>query len=208
MGNDVLRSAAHHVETVLEPENFRYINMLVANCRLLALEVEAEDAQKVALDALILAAYFHNISTATGESQHYHLQSARQAVIFLQRYPVPQQLIQQVEQAILWHTTAVSEEQRAVVPLEGQILYDANQLVRLSGLAVATSLIEFGAHNPDHPLTSEALVGLLREIEGRFHDLYQSLNTAPARRLAEDKFRGTIAFLEGVIEQLNMVISM
>jgi hypothetical protein len=86
---------------------------------------------------------------------------------------------------------------------EGQVLYDADKLGRLSGLAVVTSLIEFGARYPNQVVTGEMLVALLRHIEERFIELYQSLYTAPAREMAREKFHSTLAFLDGVIEHLS-----
>jgi len=89
------------------------------------------------------------------------------------------------------------------VPIEGRILYDADKLGRLSGLAVVTSLIEFGARYPNRAVTGDVLAAMLRHIEERFVELYQSLNTAPAREMAQEKFGRTLAFLDGVIEHLS-----
>ena len=47
------------------------------------------------------------------------------------------------------------------------------------------------------------MTAILRHIEERFVDLYQSLNTVPARDLAKEKFGNTLAFLDGVIEHLS-----
>ena len=87
--------------------------------------------------------------------------------------------------------------------LEGRILYDADKLGRLSGLAVVTSLIEIGARYTNRAVTGDMLAMMLRHIEERFIDLYQSLNTEPARDIAREKFNHTLAFLDGVIEHLS-----
>lgn len=89
------------------------------------------------------------------------------------------------------------------MPIEARILYDADKLGRLSGLSVVTSLIEFGARYPNRSVSGEVLTAILRHIEERFIDLYQSLNTTPAREMARDKFNRTLAFLDGVIEHLS-----
>ena len=101
------------------------------------------------------------------------------------------------------HTKAVTPDEQESVPLERRILYDADKLGRLSGLAVVTSLIEFGARYPNRAVNAEILAAILRHIEERFVDLYQSLNTAPARDMAKEKFGTTLAFLDGVIEHLS-----
>ena len=99
--------------------------------------------------------------------------------------------------------TVFSLEHRESASIEGRILYDADKLGRLSGLAVVTSLIEFGARYPNRAVTGDVLVAILRHIEERFVELYQSLNTAPAREMARVKFGYTLAFLDGIIEHLS-----
>src|SRR5260370_702960 len=86
--------------------------------------------------------------------------------------------------------------------IEGHIMYDADKLGRLGGLAVVTSLIEFGARYPARAVSGDVLVAILRHIEERFVELYQSLNTAPAREMAQLKFGNTLAFLDAVIKHL------
>jgi hypothetical protein len=56
---------------------------------------------------------------------------------------------------------------------------------------------------PNRTLTGEVLAAILRHVEERFIELYQSLNTAPARAMARAKFNNTVAFLDGVIEHLS-----
>jgi HD superfamily phosphodiesterase len=206
METEVVQAVAQHAEETLGKEGFRYVSAVVANCKMLALDLEArgdEEAAQLDMEALTIAAYLHDISTATYGFQDHHVKSAELAVDFLRELDVPPERIRRVEQIILAHTTVVPAERRKKVPLEGRILYDADKLGRLSGLAVVTSLIEFGARYPNRAVTGEVLAAILRHIEERFVELYQSLNTAPARELARDKFGKTLAFLDGVIEHLS-----
>lgn len=204
MDTDVVHSVAHYTEEVLGQEGFRYVSAVVANCKLLSLELEAEDSTSTLDgDALTIAAYLHDISTAQHGFQDHQVQSAAMAVDFLQTLALPAEQIKKVEQIILAHADAVVSEKQQEAPLEGLILYDADKLGRLSGLAVVTSLIEFGARYPNRAVTGEVLAAILRHIEERFIELYQSLHTAPARELAHEKFNVTIAFLDGVIEHLS-----
>lgn len=199
-------TVAHHVESVLGKEGFRYVSTVVANCKMLALELEAtEDDASTSIDmeALIIAGYLHDISTSTHGYHDHHLQSAEMAVEFLRELNLPEERVEKVKQAILTHTTVFSPEQREAAPIEGRLLYDADKIGRLSGLAVVTSLIEFGARYPNRAVTGEVLAAILRHIEERFVELYQSLNTAPAREMAQEKFGNTLAFLDGVIEHLS-----
>jgi HD superfamily phosphodiesterase len=204
MDTEVVHSVAHYTEEVLGQEGFRYVSAVVANCKLLSLELEAQDdTTALDSDALTIAAYLHDISTAQHGFQDHQVQSAAMAVEFLQKLALPAAQIEKVEQIILAHADAVPSEQRQEAPLEGLILYDADKLGRLSGLAVVTSLIEFGARYPNRAVTGDVLAAILRHIEERFIELYQSLHTAPARELAHEKFNTAIAFLDGVIEHLS-----
>jgi HD superfamily phosphodiesterase len=205
MDNAIVQAVADHTETMFGKEGYRYISAVVVNCKILAAELEEreEDTSTLDMDALIIAAYLHNISTAEYGFPDHHLKSAEMAVEYLRELSVPVNCITKVEQIILTHTSAGALSKQESIPLEGRILYDADKLGRLSGLAVVTSLIEFGARYPDRAVNAEILTAILRHIEERFVDLYQSLNTVPAHDMAKEKFGNTLAFLDGVIEHLS-----
>jgi len=203
MDSGVTQAVADYVEQTLGNESYQFICAVVANCKMLALELDDDEAGQLDMEALVLAAYLHNISTAEYGYQNHHIKSAEMAVDFLRELDVPAERIRKVEQAILIHLSTVPPQQRAAGPLEGRVLFDADKLGRLSGLAVVTSLIEFGARYPDRAVTGEVLAAILRHIEERFVELYQSLHTAPAREMARVKFGNALAFLDGVIEHLS-----
>lgn len=205
MEKGAAQAAADYAQELLDREGFQYVSAVVANCKMLAVEMEeqGEDTGALDMEVLVIAGYLHNISTAAHGFRDHHLISAKMAGEFLRELDVPAERINRVEQAILAHTTAIAPEQQDSAPLEGRILYDADMLGRLSGLAVVTSLIEFGARYPNHAVTGEVLAAMLRHIEERFVELYQSLNTVPARERAREKFGNTLAFLDGVIEHLS-----
>jgi HD superfamily phosphodiesterase len=205
MDDAIVQASANYAEKVLGKEGFHYISAVVANCRMLATELDEgeEDISALDMDALIIGAYLHNISTAEFGFLDHHLKSAEMAVEFLRKLDAPKECITKVEQIILTHTRAVAAGEKETIPVEGRILYDADKIGRLSGLAVVTSLIEFGARYPNRAVNAEILAAILRHIEERFVDLYQSLNTDPAHNLAKEKFGNTLAFLDGVIEHLS-----
>src|SRR5256885_7831512 len=204
MDTDVMQAVARYVEETMGLESFRYVSAVVANCKMLAVQLEMQGNNPVSLDTgtLVIAAYFHDISTVAHGFQDHHVKSAEMAVDFLHDCDVSEECIAKVQQAILMHTTITSLDGRGEIT-EGQVLYDADKLGRLSGLAVVTSLIEFGARYPSKAVTCEVLVALLRHIEERFIELYHSLYTLPARTLVRDKFNRSLAFLDGVIEHLS-----
>lgn len=210
METGVTLTVAQQAESILGKERYRYVSAVVANCKMLALELESQEEaeensdtrETVAVEALVIAAYLHDISTVAHGFHDHHLKSAEMAVEFLRGLDVSEEQIKKVEQVILVHTTTFPPEERESVPIEGRILYDADKLGRMSGLAVVTSLIKFGARYPDRAVTGDVLAAILRHIEERFVELYQSLNTAPAREIVQVKFGNTLAFLDGVIEHL------
>ncbi|GAC1664357.1 MAG: hypothetical protein NVS9B9_25940 [Ktedonobacteraceae bacterium] len=211
METAVASTVAQYAESVLGKERFRYVSAVVANSKMLALELESQEAtgdnsttrEPIDIDALVIAAYLHDISTEAHGFHEHDLKSAEMAVKYLSELDVPAAQISKIEQAILVHTKVLSPEEREHVPIEGRILYDADKLGRMSGLAVVTSLIEFGARYPDRAVTGDVLAAILRHIEERFVELYQSLNTVPAREMAQGKFGIALAFLDGVIEHLS-----
>lgn len=205
MESEIVQAVADYAESVLGQEGFRYISAVVATCKMLALQLEGEDeeASQLHMEALVLSAYLHNISTIEFGFQDHHVKSAEMAVEFLQKHEAAEELVCKVKEILLAHTTVLPAEERATLPLEARIVYDADKLGRLSGLAVVTSLIEFGARYPNRAVNGEVLSAILRHIEERFVELFQSLHTAPAREMAREKFGNTLAFLDGVIEHLS-----
>jgi HD superfamily phosphodiesterase len=205
MDTDIVQAVARYAEEVLGEEGFRYVSAVVANCKMLAWELEAqeEEAPAVHMEALVIASYLHDISAAQQGLKDNPQQSAEMATDFLRELDAPEECIKKVEQTIVSYASASATEKDESMPIEALILYDADKLGRLSGLAVVTSLIEFGARYPNRSVSGEVLAAILRHIEERFIDLYQSLNTNPAREMARDKFNRTLAFLDGVIEHLS-----
>jgi HD superfamily phosphodiesterase len=218
MEMEVVQAVARHAEEVMGKEGFQHISAVVASCKMLVLELEGQeqkedaggaetDAGDIDMEALVLAGYLHDISTGAYGYQNHQVKSAEMAVAFLETLNVPPECIHKVEQAILAHTTRVPPDQRHTVPLEGRILYDATNLGHLSGLAVVTALIEFGARYRERyrnqEINGEILSAVLHHMEERFIELYQSLYTAPAREMAREKFDHTLAFIDGVIEHLS-----
>ncbi|HEY1349757.1 MAG TPA: HD domain-containing protein [Ktedonobacteraceae bacterium] len=204
MESEVVQAVAQYAESVMGQEGFRYISAVVATCKMLALELEdGEGTNALDIDALVIAAYLHNISTIESGFHDHQLKSAEMAVEFLHEVQAEDELVTSVGRIIRAHTTVLASQEQETRPLEARIIYDADKLGRLSGLAVVTSLIEFGARYPNRAVNGEVLCAILRHIEERFVDLFQSLNTAPARAMARVKFGNTLAFLDGVIEHLS-----
>jgi HD superfamily phosphodiesterase len=204
MESEIVQAVAQYAESVMGQDGFRYISAVVATCKMLALELDdVEQTDALNMEALVISAYLHNISTIESGFSDHQIKSAEMAVEFLREVQADDELVTSVERIVRTHTTLRSAQEQETRPLEARIIYDADKLGRLSGLAVVTSLIEFGARYPNRAVNGEVLCAILRHIEERFVELFQSLNTEPARTMARVKFGNTLAFLDGVIEHLS-----
>lgn len=198
MESELQDAIIHYVQEMLGNEGLVYASKVVANCKMLAV-----DQPEVDSDALVMAAYLHDISTGVYGKQDHHRRSAEMAVAFLAEWGISSETLARVRDAILVHSFAAPAGKHDSVPLEGQLLYDADKIGRLGGLAIVTSLIELGSKYPDRTFSDEALSTILHHIEERYVELFQSLYTTTAKELCRDKFGRTLAFLDGVLEQLT-----
>src|SRR5450631_2143425 len=162
MDTDIVQVVSRHVEKVVGEGGFRYVCAVVANYKMLALQLEAEEeaSPSVNMEALVIAAYFHDISIIEHGFQDHARKSAEMALDFLRPLQVPDEQLSRIEQTLLAHTSVLTTEQRKSTLPEAQILFDADKLGRLSGLAVVTSLIEFGARYPNREVTEDALAAI------------------------------------------------
>ncbi|HCJ35722.1 MAG TPA: hypothetical protein DHV65_15675, partial [Ktedonobacter sp.] len=110
----VVPIVAQHARSLLGKERFRYVSAVVANCKMLALELDMREEEKgdddprenIDLEALIIAAYLHEISTVAHGFHEHQLKSAEMAVEFLSGLDIPVERVEKVQQAILAHATA------------------------------------------------------------------------------------------------------
>ena len=73
MESDVMQTVAEYVEQTLGRESYQFICAVVANCKMLALELDDEEVSQLDMDALVMAAYLHNISTVAYGYQNHHI---------------------------------------------------------------------------------------------------------------------------------------
>ena len=198
MEPELQEAIRHYVEEMVGTDGLVYASKIVANCKMLAVDQEGVD-----LDALVMAAYLHNVSAGVYGKQEHNKRSAEMAAAFLAEWEVAPAQVERARKAILVHSFVAPIEERLRVPIEGQILYDADKIGRLGGLAVITALIELGAKYPERTFSDESLSIVLHHIEERYVELFQSLYTDAAKDLCREKFGHTLAFLDGVLEQLT-----
>ena len=129
MDTDIVQAVARYVEDILGEEGFRYISAVVANCKMLALELEGQEEESPAIhmEALIIAAYLHDLSAAQPGLKGSPQKSAEMAVEFLRELDASEECIKKVKQAIVSYTSASATEKRDSTPIEALILYDADK---------------------------------------------------------------------------------
>ena len=117
MDTDVMQAVARYVEETMGSEGFRYVSAVVANCKMLAVQLEMQEDSAVSLDtdALVIAAYFHDISTVAHGFHGHHVKSAEMAAEFLRSHNVSKDCSAKVQQAILGHTTMSPQESRGAI---------------------------------------------------------------------------------------------
>src|SRR5712691_11645827 len=93
----VASTVAQYAEEVMGQEGFRYVSAVVANCKMLALELESQDdagtIETIDSEALVIAGYLHDISTVVHGFHDHHLKSAGMAVEYLQLLAIPDERI-------------------------------------------------------------------------------------------------------------------
>src|SRR5260221_13396219 len=106
----IVQAVADHAEKVLGKEGFQYTSAVLANCKMLTAELEerGEATSALDMDALVIAAYLHNISTLEHGFHNHHLKFAEMAAEFLRQVAAPAERISEAERVILADTTALA----------------------------------------------------------------------------------------------------
>src|SRR5260221_12388367 len=116
----IVQAVADHAEKVLGKEGFQYTRAVVANCKMLAAELEerGEDTSALDMDALVIAAYLHNISTIEHGFHNHHLKSAEMAVGFLGKVDAQPERLRKVNETILQIRKAPLLRSQDLTPLK------------------------------------------------------------------------------------------
>ncbi len=175
----------------------------------LALRIAGELGAGVDLDVLKAAALLHDVARAMedeGLVEDHAREGARIAREILARVGFPREKIERVAYCIEVHRfrSGVKPE-----TLEAQILQDADRLDMLGAVGIARAFARGGwsnvpLHDPSRPPKerydgrSETVVNHLYEKVLKIRD---TLNTEPARRIAERRHRFVEEFLERFLRE-------
>jgi HD superfamily phosphodiesterase len=159
----------------------------------LALTNRADD------EIVILAAYFHDISSASLGPQDHNLRSAELALEWLSQRGYSKTRAKRVAAAIVAHMRPEIGSERDSLPIESRILYDADKVSRARGLGLAGALVHLGQRTPWEQLSYAELAAAIRHGRERTHTAYCTLHTKTAQLLAGPGHRQTLEFCDQVL---------
>jgi len=191
---DITEAAAAHARATYEAGDFPHITEVAAYGRQLAALTGADQ------EIVMIAAYFHDISRASSGPEGHNVKSAEMARQWLSRRGYPLERLERVATAIVAHMLPAPDTGREAVPLEGQILYDADKLSRAQGVALLGALVHLGTKVSWEQASYAELAEAMRQARRVTRETFGSLYTAAARELAEPGYRRAIAFFDGLLE--------
>ena len=175
----------------------------------LALRIAEEVGQPVDLDVLRAAALLHDVARAMedeGLVDDHAKEGARIAREILKRVGFPESEIEKVAYCIEVHRFRSGVKPETI---EAQILQDADRLDMLGAIGVARVFARAGwsnvpLHDPSKP-PKRAYEGRSETAINHFFEkilkIKDTLNTEPARRIAEGRHRFVEEFIERFLEE-------
>jgi len=175
----------------------------------LALRIAEEVGQPVDLDVLRAAALLHDVARAMedeGLVDDHAKEGARIAREILKRVGFPESKIEKVAYCIEVHRFRSGVKPETI---EAQILQDADRLDMLGAIGVARVFARAGwsnvpLHDPSKP-PKRAYEGRSETAINHFFEkilkIKDTLNTEPARRIAEGRHRFVEEFIERFLEE-------
>ena len=147
------------------------------------------------LEVLALAALLHDIARpleSTGKVEDHAAEGARISRQFLRSLGYPEEKVEAVAHAIESHRFSRGPEPRT---LEAKILSDADKLDAIGAIGVARVFMYSGEHGRD-------IEASLRHFEEKILKLKDLMYTETAKRIAEDRHRFTVQFIERIRREI------
>jgi uncharacterized protein len=191
----LVESAAAHARDTYPAGDFPHILEVVAYARRLAADTGADE------ETVAIAAYFHDISRATKGPEEHNVQSAAVARQWLSQHGYPAQRTERVAAAIVAHMRPAVGQDRASLPIESRILYDADKIGRAQGMGLIGTLVHLGQQTSWEELCYPQLAKAIQRARDVTEQAFQSLYTDAARELAAPGHQLVIAFCD---QLLNM----
>lgn len=151
-------------------------------------------ARELGADAEVVeaAAWLHDIRKL---EKNHALVGAAEAEPFLHTTDFPRDKIAAVVDAIAQHEGFFRPEgEPSIEPAEAAVLWDADKLTKLGVGAILASMASPYVKGEDLPARFDFANSFCRDVLSR---TVSSMNTLPARALAESRYQAMIAFLDG-----------
>jgi len=175
----------------------------------LAVRIAQELGEPVDFDALRAAALLHDVARAyedEGLVEDHAKEGARIAREILKRVGFPEEKIERVTYCIEVHRF-----REGVVPtaLEARILQDADRLDMLGAVGIARVFARAGWSNtplydpgvPPKPRYDGRSATAVNHFYEKLLKVKDTLHTEPARRIAEERYRFMVQFLERFLKE-------
>ncbi|WP_457741388.1 HD domain-containing protein [Thermococcus sp.] len=147
------------------------------------------------LEVLALAALLHDIARpleSAGKVDDHAVESSRISRQFLRSLGYPEEKVEGVAHAIESHRFSRGPEPRT---LEARILSDADKLDAMGAIGIARVFMYSGEHGRD-------IEASLRHFEEKILKLKDLMYTETARRMAEERHRFTVQFIERIKREI------
>ena len=192
--DDIVEEARTYAREQYPQGDWPHILEVVSYAHSLARSVGADE------EIVALAAYFHDISRATRGAKDHNLHSAAMAIEWLASKGCPPHRARQVAEAIKAHMEPLQGPTAKSLPLESQVLYDADKLGRARGMGLVGSLVQLGSAVSWETLTYESLASAIRKGMRSTEVAFQTLYTTQARDLAREDHQRVMAFGRQLLE--------
>jgi len=191
---DIVEEARTYAREQYPQSDWPHILEVVSYAHTLAQSVGADE------EIVALAAYFHDISRATRGAKDHSLQSAAMAIDWLASSGYPPHRAGQVAEAIKAHMEPIQGPTAESLPVECQVLYDADKLGRARGMGLVGSLVQLGTAVSWETLTYASLATAIRKGMQGTEMAFRTLYTAQARDLAREDYERAMAFGGQILE--------
>jgi uncharacterized protein len=190
---DLVAMVAAHARDTYPAGDFPHILEVVRYARQLAAETGADE------EIVTIAAYFHDISRATMGPEEHNVKSAAMARQWLTEQGYAQERSERVAEAIEAHMRPAVGQERASLPIESRILYDADKIGRAQGMGLIGALVHLGQHTPWEELGYGLLAKAIQRGRDVTEQAYRSLYTGAARALAGPGQQCAIEFCDQLL---------
>jgi uncharacterized protein len=177
--------------------NYRldHVQQVVAVAKHIAREVEAD------MQIVTLAAWLHDIAKpGMGGVKNHGRLGAEKATKILRDLAIEEDVIEKVSVAIEKHVGLTLEE--PVQPLEAQVLWDADKIIKLGAIALVQYLTDRVRIHPGELMTQISIE--LNEFIPLGEKIAKSMNTEVGRKMALERLETYRQFVDALEKEVKL----